>query len=159
MLSALQRRNGSAEQRTERDRNQNLLRVRRENQNEPFAFHQRRKTRNTKRHHEQTDDLPGFKFHFVFAGGGGADEQREADDEAQTQRGQPQARTGIEVAHQHDEIPDEITPKYQPALGKVGEVADRIHVVIRGMIGSRQRQSVHHLWQRSVRDTNRYRQD
>src|SRR5206468_10275672 len=85
LLSALQHRNGSAEQQTEGDRDQNLLRVRRKNQNEPFSFHQRGKTRNAKRHHEQADDLPGFKFHFVFAGGGGADKKRETDDQAQSE--------------------------------------------------------------------------
>src|SRR5947208_673469 len=76
-------------------REPDLARMRRENQEEAAAFHERRKTRNAKWHQEQAERLPESQLHLLTAGSGRADEQGKPDDNAEPQRGQPKPRTGV----------------------------------------------------------------
>jgi len=97
-----------------------LLHARRENQDEAAPFHQRRETRDAERHEEETKELPAVEAG-VFAGG--ADDERDADDGGDAERGEPEIAARVEVSRREKEIPDEVTPERDFARLEFGEVS------------------------------------
>src|SRR5438874_7985681 len=121
----LHHKNNSAKQGAQCHCENNFVWIGRENEGEAAALHERRETGNAKGHQEKPKRLPGIEFHFCAASRSGADIKCNSNDESEAEGGQPKPRIGIEVAHQHDGIPDEITPEDQSASVQSCEISDQ----------------------------------
>ena len=101
--------------------------MRRENEYEAFAFDQRGEARDAKRHQKKAKGRPEAQVHLWLAGAGNrsADVKRQANNETEPERGEPETRAGIKIPHQHYAIPDEVAPEYEPAIREPREVTNQ----------------------------------
>src|SRR5262245_39256905 len=106
-----------------------ILPIRRKDENESAAFHQRRKARDAEWHQEQAENLPAVELSRRVCTGGTQDEGN-ADDGAEAEGREPQARNGIEVTHQDDGVPNEVAPEGLSGAVECGEVGkERLHAM------------------------------
>ena len=90
------------------DRKKILRQARGKDQQKTFSFYEGRKARNTKRHHEQSNNLPALQF---VAASRRTEIKGNSYDGAQSARGQPELWALIEIFYKDHQIPNEIAPK------------------------------------------------
>ena len=114
--------NREGKRRAQTQREQNLRRLRREHEDELLALHQRRKTRDKKRHHKQPRNLPSPELVSLR---GRADIERCPDDARETEGRQPDVWAWIEVANQYHEVPNEVTLQDHSPGGEIGKIGEQ----------------------------------
>ena len=113
---------------TNRNRDSQFVRRRREDENEAFALDEGRKAGNTKRHEEKAERLPPAGPSFWPATD--AEQEGKSDDRGDAQRIEPDGGSRIKMVENRDEIPKQITPKRDPTFGNSGEISEDAHVEV-----------------------------
>src|SRR5262249_39654335 len=103
------------EQRAQAEGGQAVAGARRKDQDEALALDERREARHAKGDEKQAQLLPSIEGDRPAAGLDGVYVQRKADDAGEPYGGQPQRRAGIEIADEHDEVPDQVAPQDEPS--------------------------------------------
>ena len=102
------------EQEAQAGGNNNFMPIWRKDQNEASILDECREAGHAKWHQEEAKCLPSVEADLYRTGACRAEVQSTADDECQTDRGEPQPRVGIEVSDQNNQIPDQVAPQNQP---------------------------------------------
>ena len=89
-----------------------------------MAFHEGGEARYAKRHEEQAEGLPAVELHIIGARRG-ADVERNANNQRQAEGSKPEPRAPFEVADEHHEIPNEVTPQDQSSRGQAPQIDDK----------------------------------
>src|SRR5207237_6025312 len=111
----------STKHEAESQRDQDLRRFGREDEDEAVALDKRGETGDAKRHQEKPKGGPELQLHRISSRSG-ADEEGYTNNSAQPEGGKPEARVGIKVPRQHYPIPDQVASEHEPSRGEIGQV-------------------------------------
>src|SRR4029453_5533952 len=118
----------SRQERKDKDAaNNQIFPIGRKDEDEAAAFNEGGKGGDAERHQKEAEYLPAVEF----GGGvcsGGAEDECDADDGAEAEGREPQARIGIGVAYAGDDARDEVTPEGLSGTVECGRVGkERLH--------------------------------
>jgi hypothetical protein len=95
--------------------------IRRKDEDEAAVLDEGGEAGDAERHEEETKDLPAVELGGRI-GACGAEDEGDADDGAEAEGGEPNARPGIEIADKDYQVPDEVAPQGLAGAVESGEI-------------------------------------